>query len=201
MPVLAPTRDQTFLYGDSDTPPPFSRLLRSRWGYGGAHSRLNPPGPHGGQVAQQPAQMQHIQQPVHQPQVQQPQQHYIPPQVQQPQQPPVPQQPPQIPPPDFHDQPRYNRDFQNRWENQHGGIHDLQPRGNRGGGARLNYIGNRERVENLPKGLRYNGSENWNAFRAWKDGTARDYLCWSLEGKASEYFSTILERDPDIGFF
>ena len=27
---------------------PFSRLLRSRWGYGGAHSRLNPPGPHGG---------------------------------------------------------------------------------------------------------------------------------------------------------
>ena len=27
---------------------PFSRLLRSRWGYGGAHSLLHPPGPHGG---------------------------------------------------------------------------------------------------------------------------------------------------------
>ena len=45
MPVLAPTRDQPFY---TVIPTLFSRLLRSRWGYGGAHSRLNPPGPHGG---------------------------------------------------------------------------------------------------------------------------------------------------------
>ena len=37
VPVLAPTRDQP-LY----TLIPTHRLLRTRWGYGGAHSRLNP---------------------------------------------------------------------------------------------------------------------------------------------------------------
>ena len=45
--VLAPTRDHPFYTVIRHTAP-FSRLLRSRWGYGGAHSRLNPPGPHGG---------------------------------------------------------------------------------------------------------------------------------------------------------
>ena len=47
VPVLAPTRTNLFIRWFRHTAP-FSRLLRSRWGYGGAHSRLNPPGPHGG---------------------------------------------------------------------------------------------------------------------------------------------------------
>ena len=47
VPVLAPTRDQPF-YTLIPTHRPISRLLRSRWGYRDAHSRLNPPGPHGG---------------------------------------------------------------------------------------------------------------------------------------------------------
>ena len=41
VPVLAPTRDHPF-YTGIPTHHPFSHLLRSRWGYGGAHSRLNP---------------------------------------------------------------------------------------------------------------------------------------------------------------
>ena len=45
VPVLAPTRTTLFIRWFRHTAP-FSRLLRSRWGYGGAHSRLNPPGPH-----------------------------------------------------------------------------------------------------------------------------------------------------------
>ena len=48
VPVPSTDTGPTFLYGDSDTPPHLVALLRSRWGYGGAHSRLNPPGPHGG---------------------------------------------------------------------------------------------------------------------------------------------------------
>ena len=47
VPVQAPTRDPP-LYGYSEKPPHFSRLLRHAWGYGGHILDLNPPGPHGG---------------------------------------------------------------------------------------------------------------------------------------------------------
>ena len=46
VPVQAPTRDPP-LYGYSEKPPHFSRLLRHAWGYGGHILDLNPPGPHG----------------------------------------------------------------------------------------------------------------------------------------------------------
>ncbi|XP_062581831.1 putative uncharacterized protein DDB_G0288537 [Saccostrea cucullata] len=67
-----------------------------------------------------------------------------------------------------------------------------------------------ERVDVLPKTLRYEGTENWNAFKQkfmryaqvknWTAEESKDYLCWSLEGKASEFFSNILQRDDDIEF-
>ena len=46
VPVQAPTRDPPF-YSYSEKPPHFSRLLRHAWGRR-THSRLKPPGPHGG---------------------------------------------------------------------------------------------------------------------------------------------------------
>ena len=67
-----------------------------------------------------------------------------------------------------------------------------------------------DRVDVLPKTLRYNGNENWNAFKQkfmryaqvknWTADESKDYLCWILEGKASEFFSSILQRNHEIQF-
>ena len=67
-----------------------------------------------------------------------------------------------------------------------------------------------ERTDTLPKSLRYNGTENWNAFkqkfvryalvRNWSPYECKDYLCWCLEGKAIEFFATLLERDATIRY-
>ena len=66
-------------------------------------------------------------------------------------------------------------------------------------------------MENLPKTLKYEGkSDQWMGFklkfmrylqlRNWTPKECRDYLCLSLEGKASEYYATLMVRDPNIGF-
>ena len=77
---------------------------------------------------------------------------------------------------------------------------------------RNNQVGNRRRdgIDSLPKTLRYNGTENWNAFKqkfnryaavkAWNQEECKDYLCFSLEGKALEFFTTILQRDEDLTY-
>ena len=68
----------------------------------------------------------------------------------------------------------------------------------------------RPRVDSLPKSLKYSGDTDWNAFyikfmrfsemRNWTPVEAKDYLCFALEGKASEFFATILDRDIGIGY-
>ena len=34
----------------------------------------------------------------------------------------------------------------------------------------------------------------------WTHAESRDYLGWTLEGKASEYYATLVTRNEDIGF-
>ncbi|KAK3107571.1 hypothetical protein FSP39_017500 [Pinctada imbricata] len=36
--------------------------------------------------------------------------------------------------------------------------------------------------------------------RNWTYAESRDYLCWCLEGKASEFYATLVSRNQDIGF-
>ena len=69
---------------------------------------------------------------------------------------------------------------------------------------------NHKTTDNLPKGLRYDGTENWLGFKTkftryrevknWTHAESRDYLSWTLEGKASEYYATLVTRNEDIGF-
>ena len=69
---------------------------------------------------------------------------------------------------------------------------------------------NLKTTDNLPKGLRYDGTENWFGFKTkftrymevknWTHAESRDYLCWTLEGKASEYYATLITRNENIGF-
>ena len=66
-------------------------------------------------------------------------------------------------------------------------------------------------MENLPKTLKHEGkSDQWMGFklkfmwyfqlRNWTPKECRDYLCLGLEGKAREYYATLMVRDPNIGF-
>ena len=64
---------------------------------------------------------------------------------------------------------------------------------------------------NIPKSLLYDGTSNWQAFNAkfaryaeaqsWTAKTCKDYLCWCLEGKASEFYTLLIERDPNMEYF
>jgi hypothetical protein len=66
------------------------------------------------------------------------------------------------------------------------------------------------RDDQLPKGLKYDGKENWLGFknkfnryyqvRQWTPDEARDNLCWCLEGKASEFYATVVAQNQNIGF-
>jgi hypothetical protein len=67
---------------------------------------------------------------------------------------------------------------------------------------------NRQADENPPKGLRYDGRDNWLGFKYkfmryyqvkhWTQEVAKDNLCWYLEGKASEFYA--VARNHAIGF-
>ena len=56
----------------------------------------------------------------------------------------------------------------------------------------------------LPKTFKYDGRSNWQAFFAkfsryaqvieWSEAECRDQLCWCLEGKASEYYALLVDR-------
>ena len=70
--------------------------------------------------------------------------------------------------------------------------------------------GNERRNDTLPKGLKYDGKDNWWGFKHkflryaevknWTFNEMRDYLCWSLEGKASDYYASTVQRNEGIGF-
>ena len=76
----------------------------------------------------------------------------------------------------------------------------------------LRYRGgqNRQKDDNPPKGLKYDGNNNWLGFKHkfmryyqvkhWTPGIAKDYLCWCLKGKASEFYASVVARNQAIGF-
>lgn len=63
----------------------------------------------------------------------------------------------------------------------------------------------------LPKGLQYDGTTNWESFLVkfnryadvsrWTTTERKDQLCWCLQGKASEFYTTIVSRDYGIDYF
>lgn len=67
-----------------------------------------------------------------------------------------------------------------------------------------------DRIDTLPKSLRYDGSDSWKDFQQkfmrfaevknWRPQESKDYLGWCLEGRASEYFATVVTQNADIGF-
>jgi hypothetical protein len=56
--------------------------------------------------------------------------------------------------------------------------------------------------------LKFDGKSNWKAFYAkfsryaevseWTEGECRDQLCWCLDGKASEYYALLIERNQEM---
>jgi hypothetical protein len=60
----------------------------------------------------------------------------------------------------------------------------------------------------LPMSLKFDGKSNWKAFYAkfsryaevseWTEGECRDQLCWCLDGKASEYYALLVERNQEM---
>ena len=62
----------------------------------------------------------------------------------------------------------------------------------------------------LPMSLKFDGKSNWKAFYAkfsryaevseWTEGECRDQLCWCLDGKASEYYALLVERNQDMAY-
>ena len=58
--------------------------------------------------------------------------------------------------------------------------------------------------------LKFDGKSNWKAFYAkfsryaevseWTEGECRDQLCWCLDGKASEYYALLVERNHDMAY-
>ena len=62
----------------------------------------------------------------------------------------------------------------------------------------------------LPKTFKYDGRSNWQAFFAkfsryaqvieWTEAECRDQLCWCFEGKASEYYALLVERNKEIPY-
>jgi hypothetical protein len=62
----------------------------------------------------------------------------------------------------------------------------------------------------LPMSLQFDGKSNWKAFYAkfsryaevseWTEGECRDQLCWCLDGKASEYYALLVERNHDMAY-
>ena len=62
----------------------------------------------------------------------------------------------------------------------------------------------------MPMSLKFDGKSNWKAFYAkfsryaevseWTEGECRDQLCWCLDGKASEYYALLVERNQDMAY-
>ncbi|VDI38347.1 Hypothetical predicted protein [Mytilus galloprovincialis] len=77
------------------------------------------------------------------------------------------------------------------------------------GGAR-GTLGGVSKVTNAPKNIKYDGKGNWQAFFTkfaryaevceWGPQECKDQLCWCLEGKASEYYALITERDREVSY-
>ena len=90
-----------------------------------------------------------------------------------------------------------------------------EPETPRGYGRREEYEGERGqrgrgKSVSLPMSLKFDGKSNWKAFYAkfsryaevseWTEGECRDQLCWCLDGKASEYYALLVERNQDMAY-
>lgn len=63
----------------------------------------------------------------------------------------------------------------------------------------------------LPRTITYDGKGSWKAFiqkfskfadsAGWTAEQRKDNLCWSLDGRASEVYATLTERDPYLDYF
>ncbi|XP_076101128.1 uncharacterized protein LOC143070916 [Mytilus galloprovincialis] len=68
-------------------------------------------------------------------------------------------------------------------------------------------LGGVSKVTNAPKNIKYDGKGNWQAFFTkfarfceWGPQECKDQLCWCLEGKASEYYALLTERDWEVSY-
>ena len=90
-----------------------------------------------------------------------------------------------------------------------------EPETPRGYGRREKYEGERGQRRrgksvSLPLSLKFDGKSNWKAFYAklsrcaevseWTEGECRDQLYWCLDGKASEYYALLVERNHDMAY-
>lgn len=85
-------------------------------------------------------------------------------------------------------------------------THDRQEnresRGHRSHGNQRNVV--------VPKTMKYDGKTNWQAFYAkftrysevneWSPEECMNHLCWALEGKASEFYALLVERNRDMAY-
>ena len=83
-------------------------------------------------------------------------------------------------------------------------------RGERPRGARVVNGGMERRFPTMPKGLTFDGSGNWHFFQTkynsfaraqgWSEREKCEYVCWCLEGKASEFYMLHAEENVDMTF-
>ncbi len=70
--------------------------------------------------------------------------------------------------------------------------------------------GDKGRRWQLPKTVKYDGKGNWQAFftkfaryaemSGWDAQECKDQLCFCLEGKASEYYALVAERNNEVDY-
>lgn len=69
---------------------------------------------------------------------------------------------------------------------------------------------NKFKPASLPKGLTYDGKSNWTAFKRkferyavasnWTEDECKDAICWSLTGKAADFYALVTERDATVSY-
>ena len=62
----------------------------------------------------------------------------------------------------------------------------------------------------IPKSLMYDGTTKWRTFiskftkyaraNGWSSIRCKDYLCWFLIGKAGDFYTLLVERDPEVDY-
>ena len=77
-----------------------------------------------------------------------------------------------------------------------------------------NYRREQERMANsqpMPRYISFDGKGDWQAFsikfnmfaqgQRWTEAEMRSNLCWCLEGTVSEFFSSLIQGEPDLSFY
>ncbi len=104
---------------------------------------------------------------------------------------------------------RYNRQDPDNY--QDAGRYQVNPFVGRPGGD-LPEVGFRGRSRpQVPKSISFDGRKDWKAFQTkfnmfadehqWTANQRKQNLCWCLEDKASEFYSRLVARDPEMDYF